>query len=210
MNWELISNGGGFLLKKDYSEKKDQHKNLEVPTFSKTLNKCVECEDDFLQSFIHTFFELPVCDLCKNNNTKYSLITKTDAKFEFLLKDCDLDKRTPVLKFIKKKNPHNPRWGDMKLFLRIQIEKRALEIWKTEECLMEEKVLREQRKEKQKTKKRCNQLEKLRKTVRSSIYNRTINQFHQHIFGEESFNHLEDTYSRICIECHYKETFEKM
>ena len=49
---------------------------------------------------------------------KHELITKTDAKSTFLLTDYDMDKREPILKFILRKNPHNPRWGDMKLFLR--------------------------------------------------------------------------------------------
>jgi DNA-repair protein complementing XP-A cells len=31
------------------------------------------------------------------------------------LKDCDLDKREPALRFIVRKNPHNRRWGEMKL-----------------------------------------------------------------------------------------------
>ena len=48
-------------------------------------------------------------------------ITKTDIKNIFLLKDHDLDERKPPLKFIVRKNPHNPRWGDMKLYLRLQV-----------------------------------------------------------------------------------------
>jgi hypothetical protein len=32
-----------------------------------------------------------------------------------------LDERSPPLKFIVRKNPHNPRWGDMKLYLRLQV-----------------------------------------------------------------------------------------
>uniref|UniRef100_A0A8C0EHF1 XPA C-terminal domain-containing protein n=1 Tax=Bubo bubo TaxID=30461 RepID=A0A8C0EHF1_BUBBB len=52
---------------------------------------------------------------------KHKLITRTEAKEEFLLKDCDLDKREPVLRFIAKKNRHNSRWGDMKLYLKPQV-----------------------------------------------------------------------------------------
>lgn len=54
------------------------------------------------------------------NDDKYSLITRTDARQEYLLKDCDLDLREPILRFILRKNPLNPRWGDMKLYLRLQ------------------------------------------------------------------------------------------
>jgi len=62
---------------------------------------------------LHFFF--------RDNEDKHALITKTDAKQEYLLKDCDLDLREPPLKFIVRKNPHNSRWGDMKLYLHIQV-----------------------------------------------------------------------------------------
>lgn len=51
----------------------------------------------------------------------HRLITKTEAVKEYLLKDCDLDKRDPPLKCIKRKNPHNSNWGEMKLYLQIQV-----------------------------------------------------------------------------------------
>lgn len=38
------------------------------------------------------------------------------------MKDCDFDLRIPVLKFIVRKNPHNDRWGDMKLYLEQQVK----------------------------------------------------------------------------------------
>lgn len=58
--------------------------------------------------------------MCFRDPEEHDLITKTDAKEEFLLKDCDLETREPPLKFYRKKNPHNPR-ADMKLFLRLQV-----------------------------------------------------------------------------------------
>ncbi|OBS57142.1 hypothetical protein A6R68_11735, partial [Neotoma lepida] len=41
---------------------------------------------------------------------KHKLITKTEAKQEYLLKDCDLEKREPALRFIVKKNPRHSQW----------------------------------------------------------------------------------------------------
>lgn len=55
---------------------------------------------------------------------KHKLITKTEAKQEYLLKDCDLEKREPALKFIVKKNPRHSQWGDMKLYLKLQVPKK--------------------------------------------------------------------------------------
>lgn len=52
---------------------------------------------------------------------KHNLITKSEAMKEYLLKDCDLDKREPILKYITRKNPHNSNWGMMKLYLQIQV-----------------------------------------------------------------------------------------
>lgn len=58
---------------------------------------------------------------CRDNEEMHRLITKTDAKSMYLLKDCDLEKRDPPLKCIVKRNPHNVRWGSMKLYLELQV-----------------------------------------------------------------------------------------
>lgn len=57
----------------------------------------------------------------RDNEEKHKLISRTEAKQNYLLKDCDLDLREPPLRFVLKKNPHNPRWGDMKLYLKLQV-----------------------------------------------------------------------------------------
>lgn len=57
----------------------------------------------------------------KYGKEKFDLITKTEAKKEYLLKDCDIDLRPPPLKYILGKNPHNSRWGEMKLYLQLQV-----------------------------------------------------------------------------------------
>lgn len=70
-----------------------------------------------------------ILSFCRDNEDKHALITKTDAKTEYLLKDCDLDKREPILKYIVRKNPHNPRWGDMKLYLHVQVMTQKFNAW---------------------------------------------------------------------------------
>lgn len=60
----------------------------------------------------------------RDNEEKHKLISRTEAKQHYLLKDCDLDMREPPLRFVLKKNPHNPRWGDMKLYLKVQVGRR--------------------------------------------------------------------------------------
>jgi DNA repair protein len=72
----------------------------------------------------------------------YDLMTRTDAKAEFLLKDCDFDFREPPLKFVLKKNPHNNRWGDMKLYLKFQCRDRAMIVHESEENLEDKREMR--------------------------------------------------------------------
>jgi len=69
------------------------------------------------------------------------------------LKDCDFDRREPVLKYIVRKNPHNANWGEMKLYLHLQIEQRALEVWGSEENLLKQKEARDIKREGAKIKK---------------------------------------------------------
>ncbi len=60
-----------------------------------------------------------------------------------MLKDYDLDSREPPLKFITKKNPHHANWGDMKLYLKSQVENLAGIVYESLEKLeekLEEKV----------------------------------------------------------------------
>lgn len=94
---------------------------------------------NYLVSRVHTYSRVlvggfivdvcyfKVCDGCRDSEEKHSLITRTEAKTEYLLKDCDLDKREPILKFILRKNPHNVRWGDMKLYLHLQVSMKSNE-----------------------------------------------------------------------------------
>ena len=140
---------------------------------------CLECSEQFGESYLLTSFDHEVCDKCKDTSRyfphdeigaqpfdifsaiskinyrdgKHELITKTDAVKEFLLKDFDFDRRDPPLKFITRKNPHNQRWGVMKLYLRVQVEERALEVWETPEALEAAHDEKDDRREKIKSKK---------------------------------------------------------
>ena len=64
-----------------------------------------------------------LCYFFRDKQDKYNLITKTEAKTRYLLKDADFDKRDPPLKYIVRKNPHHQSWGDMKLYLELQVGK---------------------------------------------------------------------------------------
>lgn len=203
--------GGGFLLEE--VDEPDELEQLliqaEAPIIEEDRPICENCKKPFACSWLYDKFEQKCCDSCKDPEI-HKLIPKTEAKESYLLKDCDLDKREPPLKFITQKNPHNVRWGDMKLYLLIQVEKRALEVWGTEENLEQERELREEKRVMSKSKKYEKQLKELRKGMRSSLYDRTNKASHTHEFGEETYDEQEDSYHRKCLTCPYEETFEKM
>lgn len=131
---KLIDSGGGFLIEKDITDA-DETQNDEPETVEEVLplpvshEICEECGVPFIDAYLMNKFDYSVCDKCYDRDDKHQLITRTEAKNEYLLKDCDFDKREPPLKCIIRKNPHNVRWGEMKLYLHLQVEKRALEVW---------------------------------------------------------------------------------
>ncbi|KAF3852015.1 hypothetical protein F7725_005370 [Dissostichus mawsoni] len=155
-------------------------------------------------------------DLSGDNEEKHKLISRTEAKKQYLLKDCDLDQREPPLRFTLKKNPHNSTWGDMKLYLKVQVEKRCMEVWGSEEALEEAKETREENKEVQKQK-RFNKkskvgflYESLRRAVRSSMWTKDTS-VHQHQYGpEEVVDEEEDLYKKTCTTCGQELSYEKM
>ncbi|XP_067013655.1 DNA repair protein complementing XP-A cells homolog [Anabrus simplex] len=210
---KFIDTGGGFLLEEtDVLEQGAQGilKPTPGPIIKPDQPSCLECQEQFVDSYLFQTFDHPVCDSCRDPEDKHSLITKTDAKNEYLLKDCDLEKREPPLKFIVRKNPHNARWGDMKLYLHLQVEKRALEVWQSEEELRKEYERREEKRDKAKIKKYNKQVKALRMNVRSSMYDRTTKAAHVHEFGPDTYHEEEDNYTHTCKTCGYEETFEKM
>lgn len=118
-----------------------------------------------------------VLKLFRDEKGVHKLVAKTDAKRQYLLKDCDFDLRKPPLRFISKKNPHNPRYGDMKLYLQLQVrqlfnqtlrnqvEARALEIYESWENLEEEKANRNASREAATEKKFEKKIREMRKEV---------------------------------------------
>ncbi|XP_054723451.1 DNA repair protein complementing XP-A cells homolog isoform X2 [Uloborus diversus] len=203
--------GAGF-----FAEDEDVDANLEARPIISTPAPlifgdrpiCLECNEEFSDSFLQKHFDLHVCDSCRDNEDAHCLISKTDAKKEYLLKDCDFDKREPPLKFILKKNPHNVH-GNMKLYLRLQVEKRALEVFGTEDKIEEMKEQREEATLKRKKKAYDKKVKALRMEVRSSLY-RKNDTSHNHTYGPEEYDEEEDVYIKTCSSCGHTVEFEKM
>ncbi|KAI5767133.1 XPA protein [Gulo gulo luscus] len=206
----IIDTRGGFILEEEEEEQRTTGKVVHQPgpvmEFDYAI--CEECGKEFMDSYLMTHFDLATCDNCRDADDKHKLITKTEAKQEYLLKDCDLEKREPALKFIVKKNPHHSQWGDMKLYLKLQIVKRSLEVWGSQEALEEAKEARQENREKMKQKKFDKKVKELRRAIRSSVWKReTV--AHQHEYGPEE-NLEEDLYRKTCTMCGHELTYEKM
>ncbi|XP_014780939.1 DNA repair protein complementing XP-A cells homolog [Octopus bimaculoides] len=207
-----IDTGAGFFLDEDQEKDLKNQKVIyeEAPSLLIDSCNCENCDQKFTESYLLKNFECFVCDSCREeNNEKYNLITKTDAKTKYLLNDVDLDKREPKLKFIVRKNPHNPRWGDMKLYLESQVKRRAIDVWESEEKIEAAKEAKTEKRVNMKKKKFNKKMKELRMSVRSNLWQKQTST-HQHSYGEESYDEEEDMYSKTCTTCGNVMTYEKM
>ncbi|XP_064358479.1 DNA repair protein complementing XP-A cells isoform X2 [Dromaius novaehollandiae] len=214
---KVVDTGGGFFLEEAAEEDEAEEEpgaaaartvHPPAPVLEFDYLICEDCGKEFMDSYLMQHFDWATCDNCRDAEDKHKLITRTEAKEEYLLKDCDLDKREPVLRFILKKNPHNSRWGDMKLYLKLQVIKRSLEVWGSEESLQEAKELRRDNREKMKQKKFDKKVKELRRAVRSSLWKKEAS-IHEHEYGPEE-NIEEDMYRKTCMICGHELTYEKM
>lgn len=174
-----------------------------------TMKECDECHMDFLRSYLYRNFAVYVCDDCRDPKEMHELITRTDAKTKYLLKDCDLDLRDPPLRYILKKNPYQSR-GDMRLYLKFQIEERAIQVHGSEEQLELELEKREERRVTKKQKVYDKKMKTLSMQVRSSLYKRDVGT-HEHEYGEATcLDEDKDLYRKVCKTCGYKWDYEEM
>lgn len=181
-----------------------------LPVIDETvLKECEECHQEFLKSYLYRNFAVCVCDGCRDPKGTHELITRTEAKTKYILKDCDLDLRQPTLRYILKKNPHQHR-GDMRLYLKFQIEERALQVHGSEENLEEELERREERRTMKKQKTYDKKMKSLQMQVRSSLYKRDLAS-HQHEYGEAvCIDEESDLYRKECKTCGHKWDYEEM
>ncbi|XP_034477345.1 DNA repair protein complementing XP-A cells homolog isoform X2 [Drosophila innubila] len=218
---KYIDSGGGFLLEQPVLPSPGEKSTAEAAAAEAAIiedaiaipvvyEECLDCGDQYADSYLFNNFGHSVCDKCRDTEERHSLITRTEAKAEYLLKDCDFDKREPILRYISRKNPHNVRWGEMKLYLHLQVLKRAMEVWGSEEELTRQHELREDKREVGKARKYNKQMKQLRMEVRSSLFTKKTHAVHEHEFGPDTYNEEEDNYTHTCLTCPYTETYEKM
>lgn len=179
------------------------------PIDENTMKECEECHMEFLRSYLYRNFHVFICDDCRDPRGVHELITRTDAKAKYILKDCDLDLRSPPLRYILKKNPYQSR-GDMRLYLKFQVEERALQVHGSEEQLEEELEKREERRVVKKQRVYEKKMKSLSMQVRSSLYKRNT-AAHEHEYGDaECINEDADLYRRTCKTCGHEWEYEEL
>ncbi|XP_049878081.1 DNA repair protein complementing XP-A cells homolog, partial [Pectinophora gossypiella] len=202
--------GGGFLLEQAADPRPPRPpRAAPAPLQPPDQPACLECGERFPSSYLLDAFDYDVCDSCRDPDGAHALLTRTEAKAEFLLQDCDLDGRQPPLRCVRRPNPHARARSDMRLYLRAQVEARALAVWGSAAALLQERAARGQRRERARAARGARRLRALRMDVRSSLYSRERAP-HEHRWGPERPGSAEDSYSHTCLDCGHVETYEKM
>lgn len=145
-----------------------------INPLKKEENKvCRECGSLEIDWKWEECFHCAVCNACKENlPEKYSMLTKTEAKEDYLLTDSEL-KDEELLPHLERPNPHKATFHNMRLYLRFQIEEYAFsKKWGSAEALDEEFVKREGEKKKRKEEKFKSKLQELKKRTRTEAYRR--------------------------------------
>ncbi|KAK2592502.1 DNA repair protein rad14 [Conoideocrella luteorostrata] len=135
--------------------------------------KCRECKSLEIDFVWDEVFHIAVCNKCKEKYPeKYSLLTKTECKLDYLLTDPEL--RDPeLLPHLSRPNPHKSHWHDMMLFLRFQVEEYAIKTkWGSAEALDSEYEKREAQKKARKEAKFKEKLTDLKRKTRTDAFRR--------------------------------------
>ncbi|KAI9680324.1 MAG: hypothetical protein M1829_001210 [Trizodia sp. TS-e1964] len=135
---------------------------------------CRECSSMEIDWKWAEVFSCQVCNSCKDKMPdKYSLLTKTEAREDYLLTDPEL--RDPeILPHLDKPNPHKSTWNTMMLYLRYQVEEYAFSPakWGSAVALDEEFARREAEKKRRKEKKFKEKLNDLKRKTRVEAHRR--------------------------------------
>ena len=134
--------------------------------------KCRECSSLDIDFKWQDGFQISICNACKDKfPDKYSLLTKTEAKEDYLLTDPELKDET-LLPHLERPNPHKSNWQNMQLFLRLQVEHYAFsdKKWGSSEALDAEYERRQKASKEKKEKKFNKKLQDLKKRTRVEAY----------------------------------------
>ncbi|KAH9046487.1 XPA protein C-terminus-domain-containing protein [Lactarius hengduanensis] len=211
---KMVNSKGGFLVEDDKEadddlkskererERQRAMQNLDPPIYLDPSRnpKCHDCSSVDIDQTYRRVFKCLVCDKCKNDNVeKYSLLTKTECKEDYLLTDSEL-RDEELLPHMLKANPHKSTFANMMLFCRYQVEEFAWKKWGSPEELDTEWKKRTAEKDKKKKKKFEQGVRELRKRTREGVWQKRKDAEHKHEFGETTTN--EDGVDvQVCHDC---------
>ncbi|KZF20533.1 DNA repair protein rad14 [Xylona heveae TC161] len=179
---------------------------------------CRECGSMEIDWKWEECFGCAVCSTCKEKfPEKYSLLTKTEAKEDYLLTDPEL-KDEELLPHLERPNPHKSTWNNMMLYLRYQVEEYAFsdKKWGSPGALDAEFEKRESDKKRRKEDKFRSKLQELKKKTRVEAYRRSRQAGggggtfgdeigngakHKHEWGRTVENPTTGIGVKTCIEC---------
>lgn len=163
--------------------------------------KCFKCGTPELDFRFLEVFGCRVCQNCKEKfPDKYSLLTKTECRNDYLLTDPEL-RDGELLPHLEKPNPHKNTWNNMMLYLRYQVEEFAAKKWGSLDKLDDEFTRREKEKKDKKVKKFAQKLAELKKKTRVATWKKTpVTSKHEHIWSEP-LDSEGGSSIRICQDC---------
>ncbi|KAJ2512226.1 DNA repair protein rad14 [Coemansia sp. RSA 1939] len=164
--------------------------------------KCCECESLDLEVTYLKIFGVKVCKPCiESVPEKYSLLTKTEAKDDYLLTDSELRDRD-LFPVWEKPNPHKSTWNNMLLYLRRDLETFAIKKWGSLEKLDEEFENRAQTKRERKELKYKKAVAELRRRTRADEWEkRRRERLHLEKEHEHVFESTDDCSQQKCSVC---------
>jgi DNA-repair protein complementing XP-A cells len=165
-------------LLKELSRRKEGmfEPGLSVLTDKEKRKTCRECGSLEIDWTWDEVFGCAVCGLCKEKYPeKYSLLTKTEVKDDYLITEPEL-RDAELLPHLNKPNPHKSHWHDMWLFLRFQVEEYAFSErkWGSAEELDREFERRQEMRKRQKEDKFKAKLVELKRKTRTEQYRKSM------------------------------------
>jgi len=167
---------------------------------------CHECGTKDLDFRLWRVFGTRVCKDCRRKiPEKYSLLTKTECKADYLLTESELRDKE-LLPHLERPNPYQQTYSNMMLFLRYQVEEFAWKKWGGPEQLDAEWEKRQRVKKDRKQAKFDAKLREMRNKTRAQAITKIGRpEKHVHIWGrpERKGN---GTQERMCGGCGLKRT----
>ncbi|KAG0216946.1 XPA protein C-terminus-domain-containing protein [Mortierella sp. GBAus27b] len=197
----------GFIQDLDDKDKIGSGSNANAAIFfgADDNYECQDCTSVDIDFQLLRYFHVPICVGCRDTQPeKYSLLTKTECRADYLLTDPEL-RDTELFPCWERPNPKKATWNNMLLYLRCQVEEYAFKKWGGPEGLDQEFERRERDKQTRKEAKFKKELRDLRNKTRTSIWqDKKMKQRpkpHQHHFGTALVDPESGASVQTCIEC---------